>query len=283
MQRLHVLGLALVAAALTACARGDDTAAANVTQSGAADGPRVVAVDGHDFAFTAPDTISAGWTTFRFTNHGPALHHAMIVRLDSGKTMADVAKVFAKPGPMPGWLVFVGGPNAPAPGTEANATMEMAPGHYALLCLVDVPDGVPHLMKGMSKAFTVVPASGAMAAAPVATDSITLADYVFKLSRPLTAGTRTFRVVANAQQPHEIELVKLAPGKTAADMMKWMEKFEGPPPGQAIGGTAPSAPGVPVYFTADITAGDYMLICFVPGPDGKPHFLHGMMTTQHVD
>jgi hypothetical protein len=35
---------------------------------------------------------------------------------------------------------------------------------------------------------------------------------------------------------------------------------------------------VRVYFTADLTPGEYLLICFLPdAKDGKPHFVHGMM------
>jgi len=31
-------------------------------------------------------------------------------------------------------------------------------------------------------------------------------------------------------------------------------------------------------FTADLAAGDYGFICFVPdAKDGKPHMMHGMM------
>jgi hypothetical protein len=147
--------------------------------------------------------------------------------------------------------------------------------------MVDVPGGVPHFAKGMIKALTVT-ASTATAALPVATDSITLADYAFKLSRPLSAGSHTFRVVSEANQPHEVELLKLAPGKKAADVLAWIKNPNGPPPGEGIGGTAPAAKGIPVYFTADITPGDYVLLCFLPGPDGKPHFAHGMQLMQTV-
>ena len=36
-------------------------------------------------------------------------------------------------------------------------------------------------------------------------------------------------------------------------------------------------------FSADLTAGEYALMCFVPdSKDGKPHFAHGMMKTIKV-
>lgn len=274
----------LAALALAACSKGDSTAdSTQVALAGAADAPRVVVVNAHDFSYTIPDTIPAGMTTFRLINEGQALHHLVIARLDSGKTMADVSAALKNPGPLPGWMVLIGGPNAPDPKGESNATVDIAAGNYALICFVDLPGGVPHFAKGMVKGLTVVPSAVASAPAPVATDTITLNDYSFALSRPLGSGTRTFRVVNNASQLHEVELVKMAPGKTMDDLMAWFKSPNGPPPGSAIGGTAPSATGLPVWFTAEITPGDYLLICFLPAPDGKLHLHHGMVLAQKVE
>jgi hypothetical protein len=37
------------------------------------------------------------------------------------------------------------------------------------------------------------------------------------------------------------------------------------------------APGVPGYFEVDLTAAEYVLLCFVTAPDGGPHADHGMI------
>jgi uncharacterized cupredoxin-like copper-binding protein len=280
MKRIAILAAAVVSAA---CAKQDAKVdSSKIAQAGATDAPREVTVTAQDFSYTAPDSIPAGITTFKLVNNGTTLHHMIIVRLDSGKTMADVAAAMKDPhAPPPAWAVMVGGPNAPDPKGTSNATVDLAPGNYVLLCAVDVPGGVPHFAKGMVKALTVTP-SEARGVAPVASDSITLNDYSFKLSRPLTAGTHTFRVVSEANQPHEVEIIKLAPGKKPADLFAWMQKPAGPPPGNAIGGTSPAGKGIATWFTADFTAGDYLIVCFVPGPDGKPHFMHGMQLVQTV-
>jgi hypothetical protein len=34
------------------------------------------------------------------------------------------------------------------------------------------------------------------------------------------------------------------------------------------------------YFETDLSAGDYVLFCFVTAPDGRPHTAHGMV--QHI-
>jgi hypothetical protein len=279
----RTVALLLCFSALAACAKKDSAGeSAKVALAEKAEGPPVVTVNTKDFAFVIADTIQSGMTTFRLINDGTTLHHLVIARLDSGRTVADLAAAFKKPGPMPQWLVMIGGPNAPDPKTESNATLDVAPGNYALICLVDI-GGVPHFAKGMVKGLTVLSATGPTAAAPIADDTVSLSDYSFTLAQPLRAGHHTFRVVNSATQPHELELIKLAPGKTAKDLAAWVKSPTGPPPATGIGGITPISAGAPVYFTADITPGNYVFFCFVPdSKDGKPHVEHGMTLAQTV-
>jgi hypothetical protein len=238
--------------------------------------PRVVNVTGEDFKFDAPDIIPAGLTEFRFLNKGPALQHMTIIKLGAGKTVDDLRAAFADPGQPPSWVKFLGGPNASDPGVEGNATIMMEPGNYALVCFVDI-GGPPHFAKGMVRALHVVPAKNT-AAKPKADLSVTLTDYNFKLSSPIRAGTRTLRVHNVAKQDHELQLLQLAAGKTLGDLMAWLSKMEGPPPGKALGGVAGMSPGVSEYFTATFSSGSkYVFICLISdAKDGKPHFAHGM-------
>jgi len=247
----------------------------------------VAIVHGKDFAFDAPDSITAGWTTFRFVNDGPGLHHLQIIRLDSGKTVADFGPAMEAAGknhpPPPARIVLAGGPNSPNPPGESNATLNMLPGNYVLLCFVDIPNHVPHFTKGMVRPLKVTAASGAALAEPTTDVTIELADYAFTIKGPLTAGKHTFKAENKGPQPHEAELLRLAPGKTMKDVSEFMEKAyagtaSGPPPFDALGGIAAEVSGTSQYFTADLTAGNYVLLCFVPdGKDGKPHLEHGMV------
>jgi hypothetical protein len=241
--------------------------------------PNVVTIAATDYAYDAPAEIPAGVTTFRLETSGQAMHHAIIVQLDSGKTFDDLMAAFAQPGPPPAWAVPVGGPNAPAPGGSSNATIDLAPGDYAIICMVDLPGGVPHIAHGMSRPLRVVAAAeGPAAPLPTPDVRLTLSDYHFEFSAPVTAGRRTFEVVGAPGQPHEVELVRLEPGKSAMDVITWAAAPEGPPPGTPIGGTAPAIAGRSVFFEADLAPGTYALICFLPDPsDGKPHFTHGMI------
>ena len=150
-----------------------------------------------------------------------------------------------------------------------------------MLCLVPAPDGMPHLMKGMSKSFTVVPSS-APAAEPAAQVVMTLREYDFDLSAPLSAGTHTIRIENGGVQDHEVLLVRLDEGKTVQDMVGYVDQMEagtvaGPPPGTPMGGVAGMAAGVRNWITVSLTPGEYGLLCFVPDTgDGRMHTHHGM-------
>lgn len=237
----------------------------------------VVTVTGKDFKFDAPDEIPAGLTEFRFLNKGPSIHHMQILKLTNGKTFGDLSAALKRQGPPPKWMKEVGGPNAPAPGTESNATLMMEPGNYAIICFVDI-GGAPHFTKGMVRPLKVVAASGPAAASPTPDVTVTLFDYSFKFSAPLLAGTRTIKVQNSGPQTHEVELVQLAPGKTANDFLAWAGAgMKGPPPAKPIGGIAGLERGMSESFTANFTPGNYAFICFIPdAKDGKPHFVHGM-------
>jgi hypothetical protein len=288
-RNLTMLSVVAVAA-LAACSAKDNAATdtAKVAQAGAPAAPasrgafdplsHTATIYAKDFAFEAPDSIPAGMTNFHLVNEGPNLHHVQLVRLDSGKTAADFEAAMKNPGPPPRWAVFVGGPNAPDPNASLDATMDLPEGNYVMLCLVDIPANVPHFMKGMVHPFKVVAATGPSAAAPASDVSITLADYNFMIKGELTAGKHTIKVENIGPQPHEIEIARLAPGKTMKDLAAWMQAKDGTPPGNAIGGFAAAVPSTIGYVNVDLTPGNYVFICFVPdAKDGKTHADHGMV------
>ena len=253
------------------------SAAATATPASTAANP--ITVTATDFKLDMPATIPSGAVSLKLVNTGKELHQAQIIRLDQGKTVADLEAAMKHEGPPPPWLRFVGGPNGIAPGQEATSMASLAPGNYALICLIPSPDGVPHLMKGMIQPFEVS-GGAAEAALPVASDTLRLGEYTFESARPISAGRHTFLVTNAGQQPHELVLLRLAPGKTVKDFGAWATTggMKGPPPALPLGGVAVIERGESGVFTADLTPGDYGLICFVPdSKDGKPHLMHGMM------
>jgi len=241
--------------------------------------PATVTMTAKDFAFDAPAQIPGGAVTLQIQNSGKEVHQAQLVRLEGGKTGQDLMAALKKHGPPPAWMKFVGGPNAIAPGHEVSATSVLEPGQYAWLCFIPSPDGVMHAAKGMVRPFEVTAApSGAATSLPETDVTIKLVDFDFQSSKPLTPGRHSIMVENAGPQAHELVLVKLAPGKTIQDFATWAESMKGPPPAEPVGGVGVLDKGGWGVFTADLTAGDYGLICFVPDvKDGKMHLVHGMM------
>ncbi len=274
--RVRSLGPLSIAVALAAgCAKKP---APPVAQAG----PNHVIVTATDFAFTAPDSISAGLEMFHLANHGPSIHHVQVVQLDSGKTVADLMNAMRNPGPPPAWARFIGGPNAvaPVPTDTSVAWLTLTPGNYALICLVPDTAGVPHLAKGMVRPLTVTKNDSTPAPAPQADVVIHLNDYGFDITGNLTAGAHTIRVVNDGPQPHEMLIAQMAPRKKAMDLANWVQtgRMRGAPPARPLGGAATLAPGASQVIAVTLTAGNYGLVCFVPdAKDGKPHAMHGMV------
>jgi uncharacterized cupredoxin-like copper-binding protein len=268
--------LVLCLSLLAAACRGEETGA---TQLAAVEGDaaNVVVVTTRDHEFDAPREIVPGWTTFRLVDNGPEPHHMVLARLEDGRTMDDFMAAL-QAGSLEGIGVAVGGPNAPGPGGEANATVYLEPGEYVMACFIPSPDGVPHIAKGMVKPLTVR-GEPAQAREPTADVEVTFVDYAFSMPE-VQSGRRTIRVTTDgsASEAHEVLLARLAPGRTVQDLNDWIHSMDGPPPAEFLGGVTNLEQGRSAYFSADFTPGEYALICPIPSVhDGEAHSSKGMM------
>jgi hypothetical protein len=286
---VFALGACKVKEAGTDSALNGDSSktAGSATSDVAAPAANVVTVTAKDYSFDAPAEIPAGLTTIRLVTEGKELHHANLVKLEDGKTFDDFKQAIQKQGPPPAWMRMAGGPNPPRPGGVTEETQMLEPGNYVIVCFVPSPDGTPHIAKGMMRPLTVVPSTAhnaSTAAAPVPDVTMKLVDYGFEPSKSLTPGKHLIRIENDGSQDHELVLVRLAPGKTAQDVAAWIEKMDGPPPGEPLGGIAAIHPGGYGFITADLAPGEYGLLCFVPdSKDGKPHVMHGMVRQFKVE
>ena len=115
-------------ASVAACTPGDDAVQTEATNAA----PNVVSLTATEYSFRAPDTVPAGWTTFRLANHGNGVHYGHIVQLDSGKTVAQMVDAYAEAirtsGPRPKWVKRFGGPGGTAPGDSSNVTQYLETG-----------------------------------------------------------------------------------------------------------------------------------------------------------
>lgn len=266
MRTLYISGT--MAFALTACARPAAAPAA----------PNVVTIIATDFAFAAPDTIPSGLTTLKMKNQGKEAHQAVLMGA-AGKTWDEVRTAMTTPGPIPAWVTFPPGAGVVTGGDSSNATSRLEPGIYYLVCFISSADGTLHVMKGMVRRLVVTAAATTPAPDPQADVVVTLADYGFAFSTPLTAGTHTIRVENAGPQVHEIGIEQLAPGKTMADWQQWLAKgMPGVGPAKPLGGITGPDVGKTAWFTITLAPGKYILACYVPDShDGKPHVVHGMV------
>lgn len=262
--------LACSAVVAGACSKAEppaDQAAAVVPVA-----PPVVHVEAADYSFTAPDTLPSGPTTFHLTNIGKELHHIVLIKA----TQAEVMEL--KPGvPPPAGLVVLGGPNAAAPGGTAEATVDLTPGEYTMVCLISSSDGKLHIQKGMVRPLTVTQGSST-AAMPTPDITVRMTDYAYEIPDTLPAGHHVIRIENVGPQLHEMVFVKLDSAKTAKDFMTWAMRQAGPPPGAPVNGASLMSAGIANTVAVDLTPGQYALICFVEDiKDRKPHFAHGMI------
>ncbi len=278
---------------LPACTAGNEA----TRHPPAAAVPNVVSLTATEYVFEAPDTIPAGWTTFRLANQGQEIHYGHMVRLEPGRTVPELVEAYAEAirtsGPRPKWLTRFGGPGGAAPGETSSVTQFLEPGSYVWVCPIEDEAGTPHFAKGETWPFVVRAAGPDVAnpaAAPVADLVVRLLDFSFDVGTPIRAGRHTVRVENAGVEPHDLVVMKLAPGRTIQDLQTWMNperarrpgQAEEPPPpletvGTGAGGIAAIAPGMASYFEADLTPGEYVLLCMATAPDGRSHIEHGMI------
>ena len=265
---------------LLALALATGTPSPAVAPDATAPAPHVIYVKATDYHIALPDTLPAGETIFRVVNDGRELHHVVFVRLLGGHGLADLAASMKSDDGPPSWAKVDGGPNAVSPGdTSLATTVPLRAGHYAVVCMIPGADGVPHSAKGMVTGLVVRPAAyPAAAAAPSHDATISLFDYGYKSSTPITRATKEVLVRNDGTQPHELVLVRLLPGKTMADLAAWSKKMASPPPAEFLGGVGPIERGESNSLALSLPAGHYAMLCFLADArDHHPHIEHGMV------
>lgn len=288
-------------AVLAACSGGDEARPADTTAGPTGGAPTMVSLTATEYALAAPDSIPAGWTTFRLANRGAEVHYGHIVALDSGRTVQDLVDGYLEAirtsGPRPAWVKRFGGPGGAAPGDSANSTQYLEPGRYVWICPVEDEEGTPHFARGEVRPFVVHAAAQdapGPAAEPAAGAVIRLVNHAFAVDAPLRAGRQTIRVENAGTEAHDLALMKLAPGRTIEDVRAYLNPERarrddaGPPPpletiGSPVGGIAAIAPGMHGYFETTLTPGEYVLFCMVTAADGRSHIEHGMLRQLTID
>lgn len=242
--------------------------------------PPEVTITAKEYAFEVPASIGGGVVTVKLSNTGQEPHMAQLIRLNDGVTFDQLQAALqgGDPGAALSLVSVAGGIYTTPPGATQAATLDLKAGDYAVMDFGAGEDQVPYMVKGMLQPFKVT--AGSSSAEPASDVAVTLKEYSFEMPTELKAGSHTFKVSNQGTQPHEILLLKLAEGKTMADVQAVLSNPEsgGPPPGDMVGGALAIGPGLRSWTTLELTPGNYMAICFIPDSgDGKSHLEHGMM------
>ena len=99
----------------------------------------------------------------------------------------------------------------------------------------------------------------------------------------LAASWTSIRLDNQSEEPHHLQLIKLAEGMTVEDLVAAFQQPAPPPPGLKFhGGPGTLFAAGEGVATVNLEVGSYALLCFVPGERGVPHFVQGMWTSLTV-
>lgn len=269
---------------LTGCGSTGNTANVVTATPTSTSSIPVLPITAINYGYIMPGTINirSGLLDIAMVNNGNEAHQAQVARLNDGVTPAKVLdELVTKKNQAAAFslLTFVGGPDTVSPGYGQEAILNLSAGQYVLLCFVVGSDGVAHVNKGMIHFFTVS-SEQSLAAAPQSDGSIVMKDFSFTIpdiitrSRPLT-----LQVVNQGQQPHEMNIVKLAPGKGVQDIAAFFQSPSGPPPFEELGGMATMRAGESGWLSLDLEPGNYAVFSFIPNAKtSKSQLSLGMIT-----
>jgi hypothetical protein len=255
-----------------------------------------------EYAIEGPTALQSGFQTITLKNTGAMDHHIMFMKLNEGKTLADLAAAKDLPSLLAA-VVSYGGPGSIGGGQSVSVILDLAVGDYVLACLIPDADGVPHMAKGMVLPLTVTQAIGEALPAPKEDLAVDLTEFSFhNFPKTVATGQQLWKVQNIGAQLHELAIFKLADGVTAdqvleligapADSMPGMDmgtpdhsmagmEMGTPAPAAApfvmVSGVAPIFPKEVNWLKVDFAPGNYLAVCYVPDPEsGAPHFALGM-------
>ncbi|MCC6236103.1 MAG: hypothetical protein IT299_00865 [Dehalococcoidia bacterium] len=113
--------------------------------------------------------------------------------------------------------------------------------------------------------------------------TITATEYKYETSGSAVPGSNLISLKNSGKEVHHVQLFHLAQGKTMQDLGAGLQAGDlSKLPGKFEGGVGQLAPGGSGELEATLAAGTYAMLCFVPAPDGAPHFVKGMMRSFDV-
>lgn len=255
-----------------------------VQRAGGIQGSELVIV-AYDKGFDAPSQVDAGLVNVRLFNRSAATQHIAILKVDRLDRVASIAEYLRSGDWNVPWISRMGGPESSTPGGVSSVSMMLDAGRYVVAQLPVAPTrGGPLVLTEVQELAVIRRADGAGATALPATEvTLRMNEWGFALEGPLVAGRRTLRVENAGQFEHQVSIVRLLPGRTFDQVVRWAERPTGPSPYEAVGGTTNVERGRAVNVTVDLMPGDYALLCTTWNPLSKQlHSQHGMVKQLRV-
>ena len=112
----------------------------------------------------------------------------------------------------------------------------------------------------------------------IQTMSITAKDYAFDAPASIPSGlTALLLKDASPVELHQASLAKLSAGQTISDFLTTLMTPTAGVTTTFVAGPQAIAPGDETGVTTFLEPGSYVMLCFIPSPDGTPHFAKGMV------
>jgi uncharacterized cupredoxin-like copper-binding protein len=148
-------GVSTTPAAPTAAATVAPTSIATAAPAATTAGSTAVAVTLQEWAVVPSlTTIPAGSVTFTAKNVGTEPHEMVVLKTDLGLLELPTGSDGKVPEEGPN-LEAIGEVSELAAGASGSVTLDLAAGHYLLICNIVDADGTAHYGKGMTTALTV--------------------------------------------------------------------------------------------------------------------------------
>lgn len=112
--------------------------------------------------------------------------------------------------------------------------------------------------------------------------TFTAKDFSFTGPTSIAGGWQTIKLVNEGRDFHQIQFLKLPPGKTAVHFRQAMSRNNWrrlPQWVQRHGGVNSVSPGAEAVVVINLVPGEYVLICGIPDMRGRPHIVQGMISS----
>jgi uncharacterized cupredoxin-like copper-binding protein len=120
---------------------------------------------------------------------------------------------------------------------------------------------------------------------PVSEITIDAADFAFITNDSVSAGWVRVKLTNSGAEAHHVQFLRLNDGVTIEQFREALKQGEGPALAlvKHMGGVGAIAPNGSAQAVLDLTAGNYVILCFISSPiDHTPHLAKGMIKTLTV-